>query len=973
MSTDQDFDDELMSEMLSDFLDESESYLDHLNENLLAIDELIRQQGDDAAIEVELEVLNAMFRDAHSLKGLSAMLGLNDINRLTHKIENVFDAARNDSLTVSRNVIDVILESVDRLTAMIDELSSDEPQECEYEGVVEALSQILAGPVEEPDEVAATVSECKANNTSVAENRETPSAGNGEGIFEDVQDAENIPEKYVSIFIDETEESLTELMELLESDAPVDVSSLLAISHRVKGSAASIGLNRVARLAHIMEDLIQHLRDNNVQPDEDAVEAFVFTIDRLFDFVHTMNTTGGDASRFDEAYQKLDFALRSLKTEVGEKAEVGDSPMLKEKVNPAGSAHDKIENEPHSVDGALHGFIKTLNLAERESRVVVGAVEFVESLPLVGMKAHLVLERLLETGSMIKSSPDEDVLDDVEELSCFLFAVETEIENDELKSKIQVDGIAQITVIESKAFSGPVNDANAVATVGSQTGASSSSSTTAVNQPRATNSSPTEQAKSDRPIETIRVDIDRLDHLMNQAGQLVINKARFSRIGDQFKLLATRRHTVQSLGNAATLLEKMDACSDSIQNGVKINSHVSTLQSHINELKIELESVTHEIQKFKNIRVLVNDLGEAVHQLDRVSEGIQKSVMDTRMVAIGPLFSRFKRVVRDYTKGSKKEIRLVIKGDKTELDKRMIDELGDPLIHMVRNSADHGIEMPEERIQHDKPRQGTITLDAFHRGNQVFVEVRDDGRGLEPDRLKQKAISKGIISREEAERLSPSQAFQLIWEPGFSTAEQVTEISGRGMGMDIVHSKLEKLNGTVEIDSQLHVGTTITIKLPLTMAILPSLLTVIDDEAYAIPVESVLEIVQVKADQFSTVHGARTALIRGRVVSVIELGQLMAPGHQPVETVVHKDETLVIIGNKGNELGLVVDELLGEEDIVIKSLAENYRNVNGFAGASILGDGRVSLILDVSAIIDMSCNPKPTPSFSILEKKEVSV
>ena len=388
-------------------------------------------------------------------------------------------------------------------------------------------------------------------------------------------------------------------------------------------------------------------------------------------------------------------------------------------------------------------------------------------------------------------------------------------------------------------------------------------------------------------------------------------------------------------------------------------SFLNSIDSHVKQMQDEMGSLRTELERLRDVRLLVNDLGEAVHQLDRVSEGIQKSVMDTRMVPIGPLFNRFKRVVRDYTKGSGKDIRLVIRGDKTELDKRMIDELGDPLIHMVRNSADHGIESPEDRRKANKSAQGSIILDAFHRGNQVVVQVQDDGRGLDPEKLKEKAISKGIITADEAERLTRQQAFQLIWEPGFSTAEKVTEISGRGMGMDIVHSKLEKLNGSVELDSQLGQGTTITVKLPLTIAILPSLLTVIKDDVFAIPVESVLEIVRIKPEQIQSIHQAKTAVIRGRVISIVELRDLLQFSQGTPEAAEPVETTLVIIGTPGNELGLVVNDLLGEEDIVIKSLAENYRNVNGLAGASILGDGRVSLILDVSAIIDLSCHHQP--------------
>ena len=242
----------------------------------------------------------------------------------------------------------------------------------------------------------------------------------------------------------------------------------------------------------------------------------------------------------------------------------------------------------------------------------------------------------------------------------------------------------------------------------------------------------------------------------------------------------------------------------------------------------------------------------------------------------------------------------------------------------------------------------------FHRGNRIFVQVRDDGKGLDPDKIRAKAVAKGIITQQDAERLTREQALQLIWEPGFSTAEQVTEVSGRGMGMDIVRSKIEQLNGSVELESRLGEGTVITIKLPLTMAILPSLLTVISDDVFAIPMESVSEIVRVSGSDLATVHGLETACVRGRVVSMVDLRELLHWNKPAAREDAGADRTLVIIRTESEELGMVVDDLLGEDDVVIKSLAENYRNVSGVAGASILGDGRVALILDVAALIDIA-------------------
>ena len=301
---------------------------------------------------------------------------------------------------------------------------------------------------------------------------------------------------------------------------------------------------------------------------------------------------------------------------------------------------------------------------------------------------------------------------------------------------------------------------------------------------------------------------------------------------------------------------------------------------------------------------------------------------------------------------------MVINGEKTELDKRMIDELGDPLIHIIRNSADHGIELPDVREAAGKPRQGTVSLDAFHRGNSIYVEVTDDGKGLDPVQILKKALAKGIVTEADAERMTRHQIYQLIWEPGLSTAEKVTEVSGRGMGMDIVKSKIEDINGTVDLDSTPGQGTKLTIKLPLTLAILPSLMVEIDSDIMAMPMESVVEIVSVGREDLSTVHGKLTARVRGRVISTIHLREIFTWNGNGLgsDKAQSEETTLVIVGDKGNEIGLSVDRVLGEEDVVIKSMAENYQNVAGVAGASILGDGRVSLILDVNSLIEMASN-----------------
>ena len=339
------------------------------------------------------------------------------------------------------------------------------------------------------------------------------------------------------------------------------------------------------------------------------------------------------------------------------------------------------------------------------------------------------------------------------------------------------------------------------------------------------------------------------------------------------------------------------------------------------------------------------------------------------MVPIGPLFERFRRVIRDLSLSSGKEVTLQISGEKTELDKRMIDELSDPLIHMVRNAVDHGLESPGEREAVGKARAGTVSLQASHRGNSVVITVSDDGHGINCERIRTKIVAKGLMSKTEARELTERELIAFIWHPGLSTAETITEISGRGVGMDIVKSRIENLSGTVDVRSLSGQGTTFTIRLPLTLAIMSSLLVRIYDEVYAIPLDHIDEIVEVRPSQIYRVQGRPAIEIRKKIVALVALGDVFRwggkehpssrNGTKPGRNSYHAIEeapdksTVVVVQNGETTIGLLVDQLIGMQEVVLKSLEKNFRTIPGLSGASILGDGRVSLILDLDAVLDL--------------------
>ncbi|MCL4195474.1 MAG: chemotaxis protein CheA, partial [Thermoguttaceae bacterium] len=609
-------------------------------------------------------------------------------------------------------------------------------------------------------------------------------------------------------------------------------------SHRIKGSAASIGLNRGAKLAHLMEDVLQNLLESGGALSPELTDAMLKCSDALRQYVDSLRTGSGNCEQFTQRAQDL-LAAQQLRTE---REQPGPRGAASPETGPAAGAAARLAGECRE---------DLLRHMPAGMRGCIGQVAFQPGLALVGLKARLVYEKLAAQGEVRAIFPPVEQLDEIEELDCLTFALAGDHPADFIRRQIWVAGVREILIepVHGQDAGGP--PAMASQPPGAQPAAPATPVASAA-KPSAERPTPGTRTKdpasdsSGKPAETLRVDIDRLDQLMNLAGQLVINKARFAQIADRLRGALGMKRSVDVLSTVTTVLESMSTAGQNADSPQALEAELELLRSQARRIQAALEPIRRDVDSLNHARNTVNELFEAVHQLERVSDGIQQSVMDTRMVPIGPLFTRFKRVVRDITRVNGRSIRLVIQGEKTELDKRMIDELGDPLIHMVRNSADHGIEPPEVRTAAGKPAEGTITLDAFHRGNHIVIQVRDDGRGLNRERILQKALDRGLVTAADAERMTPQQVFQLIWEPGLSTAERVTEVSGRGMGMDIVKSKIEDLNGSVELDSVPGQGTTITIKLPLTLAIMPSLMVEIQSVVFAMPMESVVEIVALK-------------------------------------------------------------------------------------------------------------------------------
>jgi two-component system, chemotaxis family, sensor kinase CheA len=399
----------------------------------------------------------------------------------------------------------------------------------------------------------------------------------------------------------------------------------------------------------------------------------------------------------------------------------------------------------------------------------------------------------------------------------------------------------------------------------------------------------TRATTSKKSENTIRVDVERLDELLTIASELVLGRNRLA----------------------------------------QVNSEVA---------------LEYEGTKFSR------DLADAAKQIDLMTNELQLVVMKTRMVKIGKVFNRFPRLIRDLAKETKKEINLVLKGEDTELDKTLIEEINDPLVHLIRNSADHGIEPPDVREKIGKERIGTVTLSAEQEGNQIIITIEDDGKGIDPEFIKEKAVSKGLISREKARELSRQESFNLIFLPGFSTAEVVTNVSGRGVGMDVVKTNVTKLRGIISIESTVGKGTKIIVKLPLTLAIIPGLIVKVNSETVIIPLNSVIEVVRVHIEDIYTINGHEAIRRRDSVIPLVGIDNMLYGGR-------YKDEKriwqyVVIVGLAEKRFGIKVDELCGQKEVVIKSLGRFLGNIEGIAGSTIMGDGTVVMIVDIGELIN---------------------
>ncbi|MDD5935720.1 MAG: chemotaxis protein CheA [Clostridiales bacterium] len=687
--------------------------------------------------------------------------------------------------------------------------------------------------------------------------------------------------QYLEIFIDETKEHLQSLNEQLlilekEPENEDTINEIFRAAHSLKGMAGTMGYKRMQRLTHDMENVFSEIRAGKMKVKADLVDVLFKGLDALENYLDCIINSADEGT--EDNNDIIDALNKCLNDGLG-------TTETKEEAAPAAPAQTAAATQTAVA-------VKHLDLAEHEVRAVEKIREdggnaysitvFIqETCILKAARAFLVFKDLEEFGDIIKSSPEvQDIEDEKFDLD-FSLVIVTKEPMDKIKSVI-----ANVSEIRDVAIEEVVLPAKTETTTEvEKTDANAEAAKKEAAPAQAAAKAAPAKKETQKPVvnRSVRVDIEKLDDLMNLVSELIIAK-----------------NGLVSMNNTETKVET----------GTGFN--------------------------------------EQIEYLERITTNLHQSVMKVRMVPIESVVNRFPRMIRDLSKKLNKKMELYMTGEDTELDRTVIDEIGDPLMHLLRNAADHGLESNEERIRLGKPEVGSIFLDAYQEGNNVVIEVRDDGGGINVEKVKNKAIAKGTITAEQAETMSDKDIIDLLFRPSFSTAEKISDVSGRGVGLDVVKTKIETLGGSIETKTTLGQGSNFIIRLPLTLAIIQALMVELGDEQYAIPLGSIETIESVPLEEVKYVQSKEVINLRGSVIPLIRLGQVL----DVPETIENPSELTVVIVKKGDKLaGLVVDNLIGQLEIVIKSIGKYINNSKMISGATILGDGEIALILDVNSLV----------------------
>ncbi|HPY88268.1 MAG TPA: chemotaxis protein CheA [Spirochaetota bacterium] len=785
-----------------------------------------------------------------------------------------------------------------------------------------------------------------------------------EGLLKDYFD-----EAYSQIDIMET--NLLSLEKNTNDKESID--SIFRAAHTLKGGSATVQMDELTKFTHLLEDSMDEIRSGKVKVTPEIVDVLLDALDVIKNMVRMRSEGSIYDNDISACVKNLSAISKGSAEPQAKPSKTKDSAKKTDK-----SADEPIATEKSDVYDDEASSISEYDLLEiNESNpenlpLYKLIVSFDESNPMRTVGAIQVFTSLRDVALVIKTIPDfDDIYSEVfhKDVTYILasgnsadklkeYATIPDTTTDVRIFPISSDGMMEVktTVTKSKEREdGKIKDS---AVNGETTDSGRSSKVTPPSEMRtpanfdAVNKEIDEskfKAQKDRDAQKIvttsvlRVESSRIDDLLNLVSEIVINKATFNQISAQFfENLEYLGFTLSDYKDKLRLIiEKTPSLIDKIKDGA---SHSQIKK----EIQNEFSTLTNQFDNFTSLyKGAIDRFRSTAQNLDRISSSLQEGVMRVRMVQIKQIFTRFPRLVRDLSRDLRKEIELVIEGEDTEIDKAMIDDLIDPLIHIVRNSIDHGFETPEEREKAGKKNPATLKLSALNEGNLISISIIDDGKGINVEKVKKKAIERGLITSDKS--LRDQDAFNLIFEPGFSTADKVTSVSGRGVGLDVVKKNIEKLSGSIRVNSEPGKGTSFSIKLPLTLAIIQGLMIKVQEEIYALPISSVLESIRIKPENIKMIDNYEVINVRDDVLSLLRLNRLFKiEDNEEAEFFF-----VVIVGAGDKKIGLLVDSLIGEEDIVIKPLKDKYTSTPGIAGATILGDGTVSLILDVSQLIDL--------------------
>lgn len=702
------------------------------------------------------------------------------------------------------------------------------------------------------------------------------------------------------------------------------IQEIFRAVHTLKGSAGAVELFDTQKYAHRFEDLLDLIRNNQIKVDDKTIDILLKGIDILKELINGASEEKEYSGNIEEEIKNLDN-FKNSKLSSSNSTSSAENSNIASDLNLASSGkYDNLDFDNSVLETIREN-------ADDGVKTKLVFVKFNAESPMKTVGGVQVYVGLKDSGEIIASVPSLQNLEGDEFYQNVIYVIETAEEDESIIKNITLPEITEEIKIEEfilEEYEKFLIDKKDRALEKAQAQAKIEKDT-----------------KHERQSSFLRVESDRIDDMMNQVGELVTNKSSYEQYDDDLtsytKIIEYGINDIRKYykDSVIQILRKLEYYVNKKEIKDLRNSYLDGFNSKfIDMVKME-EDLKETLDKFRNSYQL----------LTRVTNDLQETVMKIRMLPIAQTFNRFPRLIRDLSRDLGKEVKLEMSGEETELDKSVIEVLVDPLIHIVRNAMDHGIEMPEEREKAGKPRVGTISLSASHNGNLIVIKISDDGKGMSPQKIFENAIKKGLVSADA--KLTEKQMLEYIFAPGFSTATKVTNLSGRGVGMDVVKKSLDKINGTVGIETELGKGSTFFLRIPLTVAIIQALIVDAEKEYYAIPINSISETLKIGIEDIQNLEGTEVIKIREDVINVLSVKELFK---LPTRYESHiKSYYAVILASEDKKVALLVNNLIGEQDIVIKTLKDKVTRVEGISGATILGDGTVSFILDIQTIVGL--------------------